>query len=181
MSRVFPGAVRLQECVLALVVLLAAGSPAAAQSTSAAEKTSGHEAVATLERNFFAALREGDSNKLLSYIPERGVGVGASGQLETREQIEQQFQMHQGLYCKLFDSSCINAPINLGDSARACSYRQLLTQSEKVRTASSEVTRSGVEQAVLVARVENKQCPDEKLIDFIFNLHADGWKLFSVP
>jgi hypothetical protein len=34
---------------------------------------------------------------------------------------------------------------------------------------------------VLVARIENKQCPNDKLIDFIFNLEADGWKLFSIP
>lgn len=181
MIRVFSCAVRLHECALALAVLIAAGSPAAAQSTSATEKTSSHEALATLEKNFFAALREGDSSKVLSYIPERGVSVGANGPHETREHVEQQFQLHQGLYCKLFDSSCINAPLNLANSARACSYRELLTSSEKVHTASSEVTRSGVQQAVLVARIENKQCPNDKLIDFIFNLDADGWKLFSIP
>jgi hypothetical protein len=43
------------------------------------------------------------------------------------------------------------------------------------------MTRNGVRQAVLVARIENRQCPGDKLIDFIFNLQADGWKLFSVP
>lgn len=181
MIRVFSRAVRLHECVLALAVLVGASTPAAAQSTSTAEKTSSREAIGTLERNFFAALRQGDSKKVLSYVAEDGVDVGANGQHETREQVEQQFQLHQGLYCKLFDSSCIKAAINLGNSTRACSYRELLMQSEKVHTASSEVTRSGVHQAVLVARLENKQCPNDKLIDFIFNLNADGWKLFSMP
>lgn len=181
MSRIFCGRIPCRDGVLAFLVFIAACSPAVAQSTSAPEKTSSHEAVATLERNFFAALREGDDRKLLSYIPEGGVDVGTNGHHETRERIEQQFHLHQGLYCKLFDSSCINAPIDLGNSARTCSYRELLTASEKVRTASSEVTRNGVQQAVLVARIENKQCPNDKLIDFIFNLDADGWKLFSIP
>ena len=84
-------------------------------------------------------------------------------------------------YCRLFDSSCIDAPLNLGNSARICSDRELLTRSEKVRTASSEVTRNGVQQAVLVAEVKNDQCSNSRLIDFIFNLDADGWKLFSIP
>ena len=69
----------------------------------------------------------------------------------------------------------------LGNSARICSDRELLTHSEKVRTASSEVTRNGVQQAVLVAETKNDQCSNSKLIDFIFNLEADGWKLFSIP
>lgn len=99
----------------------------------------------------------------------------------SRKEIEEQFKSHRGLFCKLFDSSCIDAEINLGNSLRTCSDRELLTQSDKVRTASSEVTRSGVQQAVLVAEVKNDQCSNAGLIDFIFNLNADGWKLFSIP
>ena len=38
-----------------------------------------------------------------------------------------------------------------------------------------------MQQAILVARIESKKCPNDKLIDFIFNLNADGWKLFSLP
>ena len=135
----------------------------------------------TLERDFFDAVREGNANKVLSYIPESGINLGPQAQHVTRKEIEQQFQSHRGLYCKLFDTSCIEAPINLENSARACSDRELLTHSEKVRTAASEVTRNSVQQAVLVAQVKNDQCPNDKLIDFIFNLNADGWKLFSAP
>ncbi len=43
------------------------------------------------------------------------------------------------------------------------------------------MTRNGVQQAVLVAEVKNDQCSNAGLIDFIFNLEADGWKLFSIP
>ena len=73
------------------------------------------------------------------------------------------FKSHRGLYCKLFDSSCIDAAINLGNSLRTCSDRELLTDSEKVRTASSEVTRNRVQQAVLVAEVKNDQCSNSGL------------------
>jgi hypothetical protein len=38
-----------------------------------------------------------------------------------------------------------------------------------------------VRQAILVARVNDEQCPDTKLIDFIFNAESEGWKLFSIP
>ncbi len=135
----------------------------------------------TLERNFFSALRAGDSKAILAYVPAGGVNVGPDAQHETRDEIERQLQFHRGLYCKLFDSACIDSPIRLDNAQRACSYRELLTHSDKVRTAASEVTRGGVQQAVLVARIQNAQCPNDKLIDFIFNLQADGWKLFSIP
>ncbi len=123
----------------------------------------------------------GDADKVLSYIPNGGVNVGSQPRHLERADIEQQFKAKSGLYCKLFDSSCINTKINLGNSLRACSDRELLNHSPKVRIASSEVTRSGVQQAVLVAEVKNDQCSNAGLIDFIFNLDADGWKLFSLP
>src|SRR5580704_1254490 len=155
--------------------------PAAAQSSAEASKTGPSAATSGLEREFFAAIREGDTRKFLSYIPEGGVNLGSQPQHATREEVLQQFQSHRGLYCKLFDSSCIEASIDLGNSARACSYRELLTHSDKVNTAASEMTRSGVLQAFLVARIKNDQCANPQLIDFIFNYEASGWKLFSIP
>lgn len=169
----------LRYCAFALV--LPAGVSAVAGAQSVPDETARHQPVAVLQRDFFAALRAGNTNKVLSYVPADGVNVGSEAQHETHDQIEQQFQAHRGLYCKLFDSSCIDSPINLENSARSCSYRDLLTHSDQVHTAASEVTRNGVRQAVLVARIQNSQCPDQKLIDFIFNLNADGWKLFSIP
>ena len=106
---------------------------------------------------------------------------GSDAQHATQDQVEQEFLAHRGLYCKLFDSSCIQAAVNLGNSARTCSYRELLTHSKNVHTAASEITRNGVRQAVVVARIKNDRCPNQNLIDFVFNLEADGWKLFSIP
>ena len=154
---------------------------AAAQASPAKDKSNASPSSTVLEREFIDAVRGGDAQKVLSYIPEGGVNVGREAQHLTRGEVEQQLQSHRGLYCKLFDSSCIQATIDLGNSTRTCSYRDLLTNSQKVRTAASEVTRSGVRQAVLVAEVKNDQCPGQNLIDFIFNLQADGWKLFSIP
>ena len=168
-------------CAFALSFLLSMPRLAAAQSSPASGKSDTSVPASELQRDFFAAIREGDTGKILSYIPERGVSLGPQAQHASRDEIDQQFLSHRGLYCKLFDSSCIDAPIDLHNSSRACSYRELLTHSEKVRTAASEVTRSGVRQAVLVARIKNDQCPNQNLIDFIFNLEADGWKLFSIP
>ena len=172
----WPDRARLLTCALAALCL----SAAYAQSKPEADKTSNTDSVSALERDFFSALRTGDSKKILSYIPERGLSVGANAH-PTRDEIEEQFLGHRGLYCKLFDSSCIGAAINLDNSRRPCSYRELLTHSETVHTAASRMTRSGVQQAVLVARIQNSQCPNDKLIDFIFNLQAEGWKLFSMP
>ena len=132
-------------------------------------------------KTFSPRFAKDNAKKVLSYVPKHGVNLGAEAQPVTRAEVEQQFLAHRGLYCRLFDSSCINAPINLDNSARACSYRELLTHSQKVRTAASAMTRNGVQQAVLVARIQNDRCPNGKLIDFIFNLEADGWKLFSIP
>ena len=164
---------------LAACLLVFATAMATAQAAAPAEKPA--ESSKTLEQEFFAALRSGDSGKVLSYIPERGVSVGSNAQHASRKEIEDQFKSHRGLFCKLFDSSCIDAEINLGNSLRACSDRELLNDSQKIRTASSEVTRNGVQQAALVAEVKNDQCSNAGLIDFIFNLEADGWKLFSIP
>ncbi len=165
----------LLACVLAGTFVSASPQSTAAQGASKAPSAK------ELEQQFFAALRAGDADKVLAYIPKNGVNVGSQPLHVSREDVEQQFKAKHGLYCKLFDSSCIGAEINLGNSVRTCSDRELLTQSQKVRTASSEVTRNGVQQAVLVAEVKNDQCSNAGLIDFIFNLDADGWKLFSIP
>jgi hypothetical protein len=169
----------LFECSLALWLLL--GSAVATAQASAKTSTS-VQTSHKLAEEFFATIRDGDAAKFLGYVPEGGLNVGADAHHLTRDEIEQQFRSHRGLYCKLFDSSCIGAPLNLGNSRRICSDRELLTKSERVRTAASEVTRNGVQQAVLVAEITNDQCASSsRLIDFIFNLDTDGWKLFSIP
>lgn len=167
--------------VLAACLLVCAATAATAQAASSATKPATSESVKTLERSFFDAVRNGDEQRVLSYIPKSGVNVGSDAHHLTREEVQQQFQARRGLYCYLFDSSCFDAAINLGNSKRACSDRELLTHSEKVRTASSEVRRNHVPQAILVAEVKNDQCANVGLVDFIFNLDADGWKLFSIP
>ena len=159
---------------------------AGAQSTSAPSGAgTTHASVsprtAALEREFFAAIRDGDAKKFLSYVPEEGLHVGPQATPLSRAEVEAQLSHHRGLYCKLFDSSCIDAPIKLDASARACSDRELLTHSEKVRTAASETVRNSVRQAILVAEVKNDQCGGTRLIDFIFNNVNGEWKLFSVP
>ncbi len=159
---------------------------AGAQSTSApGSPGTPHASVspqtAALEREFFAAIRDGDAKKFLSYVPEEGLHVGPQATPLSRAEVEAQLSHHRGLYCKLFDSSCIDAPIKLDASARACSDRELLTHSEKIRTAASETVRNSVRQAILVAEVKNDPCGGASLIDFIFNDVNGEWKLFSVP
>lgn len=153
--------------------------PPTASSGGSAKPTA--PAASELEHNFFAILRAGDSKGFLSYVPEDGVNLGQDAQPTTRAEIVDQFTRRSGLYCKLFDSTCIQSAVRLDAGARNCSYRELLTQSEKVRTASTETTRNGVRQAILVAEVHNQRCAGAALIDFIFNYDMGGWKLFSVP
>ena len=137
---------------------------------------------AELEKDFFSLLRAGDEKKFLAYVSEGGMNVGREPEHLSRSEVEDQITHHTGLYCKLFDSSCLPSEIRLDQSnVRACSYRELLTQSKDVRTAATEATRNGVKQAILVARVKNDNCAGVGLVDFIFNLQSDGWKLFSVP
>ena len=152
-----------------------------ATSNNASPAKSGGISASALENDFFAIIRDGDSKRFLSYVPEDGVDIGRDAQHHTRSEIEDQFTHRSGLYCKLFDSSCIQAPAKLDASAQTCSYRELLTQSEKVRTASTETTRNGVRQAILVAEVHNQKCAGPGLIDFILNYQQGGWKLFSIP
>jgi hypothetical protein len=167
------------------VALCAQSNPAkpavpAANSCSGATKPASIPASA-LERDFFAIVRGGDSKRFLAYVPEDGVNLGRDAQLSTRAEIEDQFAHRSGLYCKVFDSSCIQSTVKLDATTPPCSYRELLTQSEKVRTASTETTRNGVRQVILVAEVHNQKCAGPGLIDFIFNYHQGGWKLFSIP
>jgi len=161
-------------------------SPATSSKSAAASKTqsseSQHSSANQLERDFFAILRSGDAKQFLSYVPEGGVNVGSKAEHLTRAEVDDQLAQHTGLYCKLFESSCIPSELRLDNSeVRACSYRELLTNSGKVRTAATETTRNRVRQAILVAEVKNDHCSGVGLIDFIFNLQADGWKLFSIP
>lgn len=167
-------------CAVLLPVLTVPTIFARAQSSLAAHASVSPQ-TAALERDFFAAIRQGNVRKVLSYVPEEGIHVGPQATLLGRAEVEAQMSHHRDLYCRLFDSSCIEAPIKLDASARACSDRELLTHSEKVRTASSETVRNGVRQAILVAEVKNDRCGGAKLIDFIFNNVRGEWKLFSVP
>ena len=136
---------------------------------------------AVLEREFFTVVRNGNVKQFMEYVPDDGVNIGRDAEHNTRAEIESQLTSRKGLYCTLFDSSCIQSTIKLDASAPPCSYRELLTQSDKVRTASTETTRNGVRQAFLVAEVHNQKCAGPGLIDFIFNYRKDGWKLFSIP
>jgi hypothetical protein len=160
--------------------------PGSAQAGSATEHSERQHAatspaIAALERGFFTAIREGDVKKFLSYLPDEDVLVGPQATPTGRAEVEEQLLHHRDLYCKLFDSSCIEAPIKLDAGQRACSDRELLTHSEKVRTAATETMRNGVRQAILVAEVKNDPCGGAKLIDFIFNFTHGEWKLFSIP
>ena len=112
---------------------------------------------------------------------KNGVNLGRDAQHTMRAEIEEQLTHRTGLYCKLFDTSCMQSPGKSDPASQACSYRELLTQSEKVRTASTETMRNGVRQAILVAEVQNQKCGGHLLIDFIFNYQQGGWKLFSIP
>ena len=134
-----------------------------------------------LERQVFAIVRDGDALRFLGYIPENGVNLGRDALHTSRAEIEEQLTHRAGLYCKLFDTSCMQSPGKSDPASQTCSYRELLTNSEKVRTVSTETIRNGVRQAILVAEVQNAKCGGHLLIDFIFNYQQGGWKLFSIP
>ena len=167
-----------------MLLLLCVSIHACAQATAGETAASAKAAAPTtseLEQKFFAIVRSGDALGFLSYVPEDGVNLGRDAQNSTRASIEDQLTHRTGLYCKLFESSCIPPPARPDPGVQLCSYRELLTQSEKVRTASTGLTRNGVRQAILVAQVQNEKCGGAVLIDFIFNYHHAGWKLFSIP
>ncbi len=173
------------SAMLSSMPLTQTTSVAAQSSSPAGASRKPHASIspqtAALERDFFAAIREGNARKFLSYVPEEGIHVGPQAQPVSRAEVEAQLSHRRDLYCKLFDSSCIDTPIELDASTRACSDRELLTHSEKVRTAASETVRNGVRQAILVAEVKNKRCGGTNLVDFIFNYVQGEWKLFSAP
>jgi hypothetical protein len=159
-----------------LGLFLWAGLAASGQNVPTPDK-SATPTPGELEKSFFAIIRDGDALQFLSYIPEDGVHLGRSAQHVTRDDVEEQLTKKTGLYCKLFDSACLARESKTG----ACSYRELLRNSEKVRAASTETTRNNVRQAILVAQVQNEKCGGAMLIDFIFNAQKGGWKLFSIP
>ena len=175
------GSHREEDLASCSLFFSATASSVAQSSAPKAPRASVSPQTAALERDFFAAIRTGDAGKFLSYVPEEGIHVGPQAQPVGRAEVEAQLSHRRGLYCKLFDSSCIDTPVKLDASSRACSDRELLTHSEKVRTAASETVRNGVRQAILVAEVKNKRCGGAMLIDFIFNYQQGEWKLFSAP
>jgi hypothetical protein len=170
-----------------MLIAVLPGSVAFAQAPSSPEKEAPAAdspkpvSPAVLEREFFAVIRNGDALKFLSYISEDGIHLGRYADHTTRAEIEDQLTHRTGLYCKLFDSACIQVGSKTDTGGKPCSYRELLTHSEKVRTASTETTRNNVRQAILVAEVQNQKCAGPGLIDFIFNYQQGGWKLFSIP
>ncbi|MFZ0705974.1 MAG: hypothetical protein WAM71_10260 [Candidatus Korobacteraceae bacterium] len=170
-------------CGLSLVPTVAQDHTPTPAGKGASEKSKSNAvSAAQLEKDFFELVRSGDAKKFLNYVSEGGVNVGREAQHLSHAEVADQLTQHTGLYCKLFDSSCIQSEIKLDQSnVRACSYRELLTQSKDVHTAATETTRNGIRQAILVARTKNDNCSGVGLVDFIFNLQSDGWKLFSIP
>jgi hypothetical protein len=170
----------MRRKVLLVCVFVLAPLSIGAQSSGNAPPQ-GTVGTATLKTDFIDGIRSGNTGKFLSYVAAGGLNVGSEPRHESRSEVEQQLAHRKGLYCKLFDSSCIQTEIKLDASARACSYREALEHSKNPRIAATETVRNGVRQAILAAQVNAEQCPDLKLIDFIFNYQGDGWKLFSVP
>ncbi len=95
------------------VLLVFSAAIVRAQSVAPEKAT---ESSKTLEQNFFAAIRTGERQGPLLYSGA-GVNVGSDAQHLSRKEVEEQFQSHRGLYCRLFDSSCIDATIDLGNSS----------------------------------------------------------------
>src|ERR1035438_8464493 len=139
-------------------ILTTQTTSAAAQSASppGASRTP-HASIspqtAALERDFFAALRQANATKFLSYVPEEGLHVGPQAQPLSRAEVEEQLSHRRGLYCKLFNSSCIDTAIKLDTSSRSCSDRELLTRSEKVLSTARETAGNGVLQPLLAPQV----------------------------
>ena len=175
--------VLLWSMLCAPVLVCAQSAPEKAPPAPATGTQAAHagDSPSALESRFFAIVRNGDALGFLSYVPQDGINLGRDALHSTRDEIEDQLTHRTGLYCKLFDSSCIPSHSAPNAPAQPCSYRELLTQSEKVRTASTETTRNGVRQAILVAEVLNQKCSGPILIDFIFYYQQGGWKLFSIP
>jgi hypothetical protein len=174
--------VALKFTLAAMLCLLCGAATLLAQTvTGKAAAKAVPPTPSELEQKVFAIVREGDALRFLGYVPEDGVNLGRDAMHTSRAAVEEQLTHRTGLYCKLFDTSCLPKPAESEPSPQICSYRELLTQSEKVRTASTETTRNHVRQAILVAEVQNAKCGGHLLIDFIFNYHHDGWKLFSIP
>ncbi len=184
LSRLLLLALAGTACLGSSVVRAQAQSSAAPEGKAAVDDSQkpASDSARKLEKEFFALLRAGDVKQFLSYVSEGGVNVGKHAQHLSKDEVQGQMERHEGLYCTLFDSACIQSEIRLDQSnVRACSYKEMLIKSKKVRLASTETTRNGVRQAFLVAEIKNDHCAGVGLIDFIFNLEADGWKLFSIP
>src|SRR5271166_4697939 len=108
----------MRACVAVVCWLLCSGSvlacaqsgsgkPAVPTANSGSETKSVGNSPAELEREFFAIVRSGDTLKFLSYVPEDGVNLGRDAKHSTRAEIEDQLTNRRGLYCRIFDSSCI--------------------------------------------------------------------------
>ena len=75
------------------------------------------------------AARANPDVRLAVLAPEREVNIDQQVSI-----LEDQITNQRGVYCKLFDSACIQSEIQLDNSTvHACSYRELLTKSKKVR------------------------------------------------
>jgi len=172
---------RLVRAVILAALLMVAPVLQAQSDSANTVANPSQERASELEKQFLAVIRNGDALKFLSYVPEDGVHLGHSADHVTRMEIEDQLTNRKGIYCKLFDSTCLRANAEKEAGQPLCSYRDLLTSSDKVRTASTETTRNNVRQAILIAEVQNDKCGGHLLIDFIFNQKKGGWKLFSIP
>lgn len=154
------------------------------------QKCSRHNLASELERTadqFIDAVKSGESKTFLALVSRQGVVFGVDVPPLSFEMIRTQISRKQGVYCGLFDTSCLRQGdarerANLGVPA---SKEPIYSIREQLRQANSLNVRAGVSRAgaswLGLVTVELRKDLFQSPLEFEFVYEEGRWRLSGLP
>jgi hypothetical protein len=131
--------------------------------------------VDSVARRTLDALREGDSQFLLTIVDREGISLGIDTPRMSVARFREELVAKRGVYCVIFDSSCLGK--NGKDSGSLSSIREILLKRPSKMSASSKVEGEPRVRTVVVRKADGS---DDVLFTLMFRHEGDNWKLEQI-
>jgi hypothetical protein len=127
-------------------------------------------------RKTLDALRNGDSDFLLTVVDRSGIFMGIDTPKMSVARFKEDLAAKRGVYCVIFDSSCLGEKWR-GNSGSPSSIREILLKQPVRMSLPSKVEGAQKVRAVVVCKDDGS---GEVLLTFVFRHAGDNWKLQQI-
>lgn len=133
-----------------------------------------------LQQRFLRAIKEKNADLFLGFVSDDGIYLGVDSGKLSKKDVAHEIKMRKGVYCLLFDSTCLRAETH--DETCSYSYSQMLSDAEKIKISTSLGNYKNTPQAEITVSVRDyRGTSSSEMLNFIFNREASGWRLIAIP